>query len=186
MNKNEAESVIKETIEYANDEITKTKKKARYKLLIAACATAAAVILIIIAGYAFANSHYTYVPYEDSGITCVGNEMRTTRNYAQFIGVNVTYQGENIEFIFLCSSPISNRTALKGETIIENFEESAGSYSGDDETEIPVFIDKVYYLPESAINNLPFVFSTGYMPVDLTDVDAGRLMEDSTLIWARE
>ena len=37
MNKNEAESVIKETIEYANREIEKNKKKSRRNVIIAIC-----------------------------------------------------------------------------------------------------------------------------------------------------
>ncbi|MBO4242054.1 MAG: hypothetical protein J5883_02100 [Clostridiales bacterium] len=175
MNKNDAESVIKETIEYANKEISKTKKKSVKTSVIVGLVCTVVVVLLFVLGYTYANTHYAYIPYESTGITCSSTEMRTSKNYAQLIGVTAEYEGENIEFIFLCSSPVSERTELKGETTIEDFSV---------ESEFPV--DKVYYLSESQIADLPFIYSQGYMPVDLSSLDAGQLVSDSTLVWSAE
>lgn len=48
MNKNEAESVIKETIEYANKEIAKNKKKTRNGIIIAICSVLVLVIAYMV------------------------------------------------------------------------------------------------------------------------------------------
>ena len=46
--------------------------------------------------------------------------------------------------------------------------------------------DKVYYLSESQIADLPFFYSQGYMPVDMANLDAGQLISDATLVWSAE
>lgn len=48
MNKNEAESVIKETIEYANREIEKNKKKSRRNAIIAICSMLAVIAVFLV------------------------------------------------------------------------------------------------------------------------------------------
>ena len=53
------------------------KRSIARKRIIAAFSSVIVIVLLFIAGSVCANSHYSYIPYESSGITCSNNEIRT-------------------------------------------------------------------------------------------------------------
>lgn len=166
------------------------KRSIARKRIVAAFSSVIVIVLLFIAGSVCANSHYSYIPYESSGITCSNNEIRTTNNYAQLIAVDVEYQGENLEFMFLCSSPASRHSSLKGVTTIIDMSQRAGSFKDDEGNTTTTYVDRVYYLPETAINKLPFIYNVHYLPIDLIDMDHNeiipQLIEQSALVWSRD
>ena len=160
------------------------------KRIITAFVSVAVIVLIIIAGNLYASLHLSYIPYENTGIICTDNEIRTSDNYAQLIAIGTEYQGENVEFMFLCSSPASRHSGSEKTIIISDFSQSSGTNIDDDGHKTTEYVDKVYYLPEAAINKLPFIFNPHYSPVDLMDIDYDevipKLIKQSALIWARD
>lgn len=135
----------------------------------------------------FANMHLSYIAYKDSGIVCRDNEIRTDENYSQLFGVDMEYNGENIEFVFLCSNMVSRNTRLKGTTTIMNMNQNGVVDDGHQSNQC---IDKIYYLSEDAINKLPIIYTKNYKPIDLINMNQEemipQLIEKSTLIWTRE
>ena len=170
--------------------LTKIKKRLRQRRLVTALITIAAVFVVLIGAYIYASMHYTYIPYEDSGIVVRNNEIRTSVNYGRLMGISDKIDGENVEFIFLLSNPISHLSDLKGEmTIMDMDAEMSASQLENEEVTIEI-TDKVYYLPESAISKLPFLVHNGYMMGDLEDPDFWKKLEENidqyVLIWSRE
>ena len=170
--------------------LTKIKKRLRQRRLVTALITIAAVFVVLIGAYIYASMHYTYIPYEDTGIVVRGNEIRTSQNYARLMGISDKINGENVEFIFLLSNPMSNLSKLKGEmTIMDMDAEMSASQLENEEVTIEI-TDKVYYLPESAISKLPFLVHKGYMQGDLEDPDYWKQLEENIdqyeLVWSRE
>ena len=170
--------------------LKRIKRSIFRKRVITAFVSAAVIVLLIICGSLYASLHLSYIPYEKTGITCTDNEIRTSDNYAQLIAIETEYQGENVEFMFLCSSPASRHSSLKNTITISDFDGIYETYTDDDGNKTTAYVDKVYYLPEAAINKLPFIFNTHYSPVDLMDVDYDevipKLIKQSALIWARD
>ena len=170
--------------------LTKIKKRLRHRRLVTVLITIAAVFVILLCAYIYADMHYTYIPYEDSGIVVRNNEIRTSKNYGRLMGISDKIDGENVEFIFLLSNPISHLSDLKGEiTIMDMDAEMSVSQLENEEVTIEI-TDKVYYLPESAISKLPFLVHNGYMMGDLEDPDFWKKLEENidqyVLIWSRE
>lgn len=186
--------------------LLKIKKRLAHQRLITVVLTAAAVALLLFGGYIFAKLHYTYIPYEDTGIVIRGDEIRTTKNYAQLIGVQKEIDGENVEFIVLMSSPLSRMTSIKGEMIIydmsidsteitedelnimkERWDEASYLLDSLEENQLPA---KIYYLPESAIYTPTFIFTKDYIHHGLLlpdyNIDTEKLVDESVLIWSRE
>ncbi len=169
--------------------LTKIKKRLRHRRLATVLITIAAVFVVLAGAYIYANMHYTYIPYEDSGIVVRNNEIRTSKNYGRLMGVSDKIDGENVEFIFLLSNPMSNLSKLKGEITI--FDMDAETKEELDNGDVTIDVtDKVYYLPESAISKLPFLVHKGYMMGDLEDPDYWKKLEENidqyVLIWSRE
>lgn len=169
--------------------LNKIKKRLAHKRLVTVIVTIAAVFVVLLGAYIYANMHYTYIPYEDTGIVVRGNEIRTSKNYAQLMGISDKINGENVEFIFLLSNPMSNLSKLKGETTI--FDMDAETKEELDNGNVTIDVtDKVYYLPESAISKLPFLVHKGYMQDDLEDPDYWKQLEENIdryeLVWSRE
>ncbi len=169
--------------------LNKIKKRLAHKRLVTVIVTIAAVFVVLLGTYIYANMHYTYIPYEDTGIVVKGNEIRTSKNYARLMGISDKINGENVEFIFLLSNPMSNLSKLKGEITI--FDMDAETKEELDNGDVTIDItDKVYYLPESAISKLPFLVHKGYMQDDLADPDYWKQLEENIeqyeLVWSRE
>ena len=169
--------------------LNKIKKRLAHKRLVTVIVTIAAVFIVLLGAYIYANMHYTYIPYEDTGIVVRGNEIRTSQNYAWLMGISDKINGENVEFIFLLSNPMSNLSKLKGETTI--FDMDAETKEELDNGDVTIDVtDKVYYLPESAISKLPFLVHKGYMQDDLEDPDYWKQLEENIdryeLVWSRE
>jgi len=169
--------------------LNKIKKRLAHKRLVTVIVTIAAVFIVLLGAYIYANMHYTYIPYEDTGIVVRGNEIRTSQNYARLMGISDKINGENVEFIFLLSNPMSNLSKLKGETTI--FDMDAETKEELDNGDVTIDVtDKVYYLPESAISKLPFLVHKGYMQDDLEDPDYWKQLEENIdqyeLVWSRE
>ena len=169
--------------------LTKIKKRLRHRRLVTVLITIAAVFVVLIGAYIYASMHYTYIPYEDSGIVVRNNEIRTSKNYGRLMGISDKIDGENVEFIFLLSNPISQLSDLKGEITI--FDMDAETKEELDNGDVTIDItDKVYYLPESAISKLPFLVHKGYMQDDLEDPDYWKQLEENIeqyeLVWSRE
>lgn len=145
------------------------------------------VVVVLIISIVFANMHLSYIAYRDSGIVCRDNEIRTDENYSQLFGVDMEYNGENIEFVFLCSNMVSRNTRLKGTTTIMNMNQNGVVDDGHQSNQC---IDKIYYLSEDAINKLPIIYTKNYKPIDLINMNQEemipQLIEKSTLIWTRE
>ncbi len=170
--------------------LTKIKKRLAHRHLMTVIITIAAVFVVLAGAYIYATMHYTYIPYEDTGIIVRNNEIRTSKNYAHLFGFNAEINGENVEFIFLLSNPISQLNDLKGEITIENmdFEIPESDLENEDITyDIP---DKVYYLPESAIEKLPFIMQKGYMQDLVQNQEFWKQLEENVdqyvLVWSRE
>ena len=170
--------------------LTKIKKRLVHKRLITVLITIAAVFVVLLGAYIYANMHYTYIPYEDTGIVVKGNEIRTSKNYARLMGISDKINGENVEFIFLLSNTMSNINDLKGEITILNMDAVTAERGPENEAVSIDITDKVYYLPESAISKLPFLVHTGYMQDDLEDPDYWKQLEENIdryeLVWSRE
>ena len=169
--------------------LNKIKKRLAHKRLVTVIVTIAAVFVVILGAYIYANMHYTYIPYEDTGIVVKGNEIRTSKNYARLMGISDKINGENVEFIFLLSNPMSNLSKLKGEITI--FDMDAETKEELDNGDVTIDItDKVYYIPESAISKLPFLVHKGYMQDDLEDPDYWKQLEENIdryeLVWSRK
>ena len=169
--------------------LTKIKKRLAHRRLVTVLITIAAVFVVLIGAYIYASMHYTYIPYEDTGIVVRGNEIRTSQNYARLMGISDKINGENVEFIFLLSNPMSNLSKLKGEITI--FDMDAETKEELDNGDVTIDVtDKVYYLPESAISKLPFLVHKGYMQDDLEDPDYWKQLEENIdqyeLVWSRE
>ena len=169
--------------------LNKIKKRLAHKRLITVLITIAAVFVVLLGAYIYANMHYTYIPYEDTGIVVRGNEIRTSQNYARLMGISDKINGENVEFIFLLSNPMSNLSKLKGEITI--FDMDAETKEEFDNGDVTIDVtDKVYYLPESAISKLPFLVHKGYMQDDLEDPDYWKQLEENIeqyeLVWSRK
>ena len=158
--------------------LAKIRKRLVQRRLITVLVTIAAVFVVLAGIYTYASMHYTYIPYEDTGIVVRDNEIRTSENYARLMGISSEVDGENVEFIFLLSNPISRHSRLQGEITILDM--------GADID----LTDKVYYLPESAIGKLPFLIHTGYMQDDLEDPEYWKQLEENidqyVLVWSRE
>ena len=188
MDKNEVEAVIKDTIEFASEEVKKNRRKGKRNIIITACICVVVITAVFVLGL-YNRLHLSYISYEDTGIICTDDEIRTTNNFAQLIAYEVTFRDENIEFLILCSSPSSRHEKPKGVTTIVDTNVIWDTIETDDGEETVSYIDKVYYLPESSINDLPFIYNAGYMPLDMDDTNReegiSRLMEESTLIWER-
>ena len=189
MDKNEAEAVIKDTIEFASEEVKKNRRKGKRNIIITACISVVVITAVFVLGSLYNKLHLSYIPYGDTGIVCTDDEIRTTNNFAQLIAYEVTFRDENIEFLILCSSPSSRHEKPKGVTTIVDTNDIWDIIETDDGEETVSYIDKVYYLPESSINGLPFIYNAGYMPLDMDETNRedviSRLMEESTLIWER-
>ena len=186
--------------------LAKIKKRLARQRLIAVVIAVSVMILLAFGVYLFADLHYTYIPYEDTGIVVRGDEIRTTQNYAMLIGEQTEINGENVEFIVLLSSPLSRMMTLKGEMVIYDMSLEGGDVSEDalktmkdnwgeygyllDSMEENPLLSKIYYLPESAIYNPPFIFTKDYSHKGLLlpdyDVDTEKLVDESVLIWSRE
>ena len=169
--------------------LTKIKKRLAHKRFITVLITIAAVFVVLLGAYIYANMHYTYIPYEDTGIVVKGNEIRTSKNYARLMEISDEINGENVEFIFLLSNTMSNISDLKGEITI--FDMDAETKEEHDNGDVTIDItDKVYYLPESAISKLPFLVHKGYMQGDLEDPGYWKQLEENIdqyeLVWSRE
>lgn len=169
--------------------LNKIKKRLAHKRLVTVIVTIAAVFVVLLGAYIYANMHYTYIPYEDTGIVVKGNEIRTSKNYARLMGISDKINGENVEFIFLLSNPMSNLSKLKGEITI--FDMDAETKEELDNGDVTIDItDKVYYIPESAISKLPFLVHKGYMQDDLEDPDYWKQLEENIdryeLVWSRK
>ena len=176
---------------YADDigALNGIKKRLRHRRLLTVIITIAAVFVLLIGAYIYADMHYTYIPYEESGIVVRNNEIRTSSNYAMLQAFYAEIDGENVEFIFLLSNPISRSSGLKGEiTIMDMDDEISYSQTEDDDVTV-VITDKVYYLPESAISKLPFLFHKDYMHDLLEDPDFWKKLEENidqyVLVWSR-
>ncbi len=169
--------------------LAKIKKRLMHRRLATVLITIAAVFVVLAGAYIYAEMHYTYIPYEDTGIVVKGNEIRTSKNYARLMGISDKINGENVEFIFLLSNPMSNLSKLKGEITIFDMDSETKEELENEEVTIEI-TDKVYYLPESAISKLPFLVHNGYMMGDLEDPDFWKKLEENIeqyeLVWSRE
>lgn len=170
--------------------LAKIKKRLMRGRLTTVLITVAAVLAVLAGTLIYANMHYTYIPYEDTGIVVRNNEIRTSENYARLIGISDEIDGENVEFIFLLSNTVSRLSALKGEITIEDMDANILKSELENEEITIDIIDKVYYLPESAISRLPFLIHTGYMQDDLEDPNFWKKLEENldqyVLVWSRE
>lgn len=170
--------------------LAKIKKRLRQRRLVTVLITIAAVFVVLLGAYIYADMHYTYIPYEDSGIVVRGNEIRTSKNYAFLSGFDAEINGENVELIFLLSNTFSRLSDLKGEiTIMDMDAEITELVLGNEEVTIDI-TDKVYYLPESAIEKLPFIMHKGYMQDSVDDQEFWKQLEENVdqyeLVWSRE
>ena len=169
--------------------LAKIKKRLARQRLIAVVIAVSVMILLAFGVYLFADLHYTYIPYEDTGIVVRGDEIRTTQNYAMLVGEQTEINGENVEFIVLLSSPLSRMMTLKGEMVIYDMslENVATPVYADSEIDVT---DKIYYLPESAIYKPPFIFTKEYSHNGLLlpdyKADFEKLVDESVLVWSRE
>ena len=131
------------------------------------------VVVVLIISIVFANMHLSYIAYRDSGIVCRDNEIRTDENYSQLFGVDMEYNGENIEFVFLCSNMVSRNTRLKGTTTIMDMNQNGVVDDGHQSNQ---YIDKIYYLSEDAINKLPIIYTKNYKPIDLINMNQEEMI----------
>ncbi len=170
--------------------LAKIKKRLMRGRLATVLLTVAAVLVVLAGACIYVNMHYTYIPYEDTGIVVRNNEIRTSKNYARLIGISDEIDGENVEFIFLLSNTVSRLSSLKGEITIEEMDANILKSDLENEDITIDIIDKVYYLPESAISRLPFLVHTGYMQGDMEDPNFWKKLEENVdqyvLVWSRE
>ena len=180
-------------------EITKEQKHGKHfavKVIVAALITA----LIVLGGIYYIESHESYIPYDESGITVTDDGImysdKTFHFHHGFQYITETVNGVHhcVVFTYLTSSIYSRHFEKQPEQkrLIENYAELKGQSVDDNDKLHDDVVTEVYYLPEK------YVVDQGLMnnkhpdliPEDTSEQEQTAMIEqmkaDSVLLWKRK
>ena len=180
MNKNEAESVIKETIEYANREIEKSKKKSRRNVIV----TIFSMLVVITVGLMFFKLEMP-VKYEDSIVTVDVPEDKgldisvNLNNYSSAKGVLVKTSDSTYDLYLGFAQTLYTKTVESEDNLIRVGNGIIVDYNSD---------KLLGFMPgDSTAENIMNVYYIDNMSDSVMSMDNNELInyDNKTLVWTR-
>lgn len=167
--------------------------------LVTVLLTAAISIAIVIGGIYYIESHESYIPYNESGITVSeSGNVYTDKNYSCYhssMYVTETAGDNNhyVQFMYLTSSIVSRHFEKKPEhkELFASFAESNGESIGDDGILRKDVVTEVYYLPEEYVVKQGLLNDkhSTLIPLDASEEEQQSIIQqmkaESTLLWKR-
>ena len=180
-------------------EISKAQKHGKnfaIKIIVAVIAA----IAIVLGGIYYIESHESYIPYDEAGITVEESGIAyTDKNYHRlnsFQYVTETVDGVNhcTVFTYLTSSVYSRYFERRPEnkSIIDNYAEINGQSIDDKGELLNDLITEVYYLPEKYVTEHGLMNSKHpeLITIGTSDQESKAVIDqmkaDSTLLWKRK
>ena len=180
-------------------ETTKEQKHGKHfavKVIFAVIITA----LIVLGGIYYIESHESYIPYDESGITVTDNGImysdKTFHRYNGFQYITETVDGVHhcVVFTYLTSSIYSRHFEKQPEKkrMIENYAELKGESVDDNDNLLDDVVTEVYYLPEKYVVDQDLMNNKhpDLIPADTSDQEQKGMIEqmkaDSALLWKRK
>ncbi len=180
MNKNEAESVIKETIEYANREIEKSKKKSRRNVIV----TIFSMLVVITVGLMFFKLEMP-VKYEDSIVTVDVPEDKgldisvNLNNYSSAKGVLVKTSDSTYDLYLGFEQTLYTKAVKSEDKLIRVGNGIIVDYNSD---------KLLGFMPEeTTAENIMNVYYIDNMTDSVMSMDNNELInyDNKTLVWTR-
>lgn len=180
MNKNEAESVIKETIEYANREIEKSKKKSRRNVIVAIFS----MLVVITVGLMFFKLEMP-VKYEDSIVTVDVPEDKgldisvNLNNYSSAKGILVKTSDSTYDLYLGFAQTLYTKTVESEDKLIRVGNGIIVDYNSD---------KLLGFMPgDSTAENIMNVYYIDNMTDSVMSMDDNELInyDNKTLVWTR-
>ena len=180
-------------------ETTKEQKHGKHfavKVIFAVIITA----LIVLGGIYYIESHESYIPYDESGITVTYNGIiysdKTFHRYNGFQYITETVDGVHhcVVFTYLTSSIYSRHFEKQPEKkrMIENYAELKGESVDDNDNLLDDVVTEVYYLPEKYVVDQDLMNNKhpDLIPADTSEQEQKGMIEqmkaDSVLLWKRK
>ena len=180
-------------------EITKEQKHGKHfaiKVIVAALIT----VLIVLGGIYYSESHESYIPYDESGITVTDNGIMYSdntfyrHNEFQYITETVDNVNHCIVFTYLTSSIYSRHFEKQPnqKRMIENYAELKGQSVDDNDKLHDDVVTEVYYLPEKYVVDQDLMNNKhpDLIPADTSEQEQKGMIEqmkaDSALLWKRK
>jgi transcriptional regulator with XRE-family HTH domain len=180
-------------------ETTKEQKHGKHfavKVIFAVIITA----LIVLGGIYYIESHESYIPYDESGITVTDNGImysdKTFHRYNGFQYITETVDGVHhcVVFTYLTSSIYSRHFEKQPEKkrMIENYAELKGESVDDNDNLLDDVVTEVYYLPEKYVVDQDLMNNKhpDLIPADTSEQEQKGMIEqmkaDSVLMWKRK
>ena len=180
-------------------EISKEQKHGKHfavKVIFAVIITA----LIVLGGIYYIESHESYIPYDESGITVTDNGImysdKTFHRYNGFQYITETVDGVHhcVVFTYLTSSIYSRHFEKQPEKkrMIENYAELKGESVDDNDNLLDDVVTEVYYLPEKYVVDQDLMNNKhpDLIPADTSEQEQKGMIEqmkaDSVLLWKRK
>ena len=180
-------------------ETTKEQKHGKHfavKVIFAVIITA----LIVLGGIYYIESHESYIPYDESGITVTYNGIiysdKTFHRYNGFQYITETVDGVHhcVVFTYLTSSIYSRHFEKQPEKkrMIENYAELKGESVDDNDNLLDDVVTEVYYLPEKYVVDQDLMNNKhpDLIPADTSEQEQKGMIEqmkaDSVLMWKRK
>jgi transcriptional regulator with XRE-family HTH domain len=180
-------------------ETTKEQKHGKHfavKVIFAVIITA----LIVLGGIYYIESHESYIPYDESGITVTDNGImysdKTFHRYNGFQYITETVDGVHhcVVFTYLTSSIYSRHFEKQPEKkrMIENYAELKGESVDDNDNLLDDVVTEVYYLPEKYVVDQDLMNNKhpDLIPADTSEQEQKGMIEqmkaDSVLLWKRK
>jgi hypothetical protein len=180
MNKNKAETVIKETIEYANKEIEKNKKRTRKGIVIAICSLAILVIAYLVIfklemPVKYADNLVTVNVPEDEGLDININ----LNNYKSAKGVLVKNCDNTYDLYIGITQTLYTKIAKSDEQLIRIGNGMIVDFNSG---------SLIEYMPgESVAENIMHVYFIDNLSNEVACMDDEELInyDKKTLVWTR-
>lgn len=180
-------------------ETTKEQKHGKHfavKVIFAVIITA----LIVLGGIYYIESHESYIPYDESGITVTDNGIMYSdktfhrNNGFQYITETVDGVHHCVVFTYLTSSIYSRHFEKQPEKkrMIENYAELKGESVDDNDNLLDDVVTEVYYLPEKYVVDQDLMNNKhpDLIPADTSEQEQKGMIEqmkaDSVLMWKRK
>ncbi|MGN0606357.1 MAG: hypothetical protein ACI4JM_07530 [Oscillospiraceae bacterium] len=180
MNKNKAESVIRETIEYANKEIEKHKKKTFKGIMIAICC-----LSVLVVAYLVVFRLETPVRYNESIITVNVPEDKgldiniNLNNYKSAKGILVKTSDNTFDLYLGLTQTLYTRATNSDTRLIRANNDIIVDYNSD---------KLIGFMPEeSSAENIMNIYYVDNFTDEVMYMDDSELInyEKKTLIWTR-
>ena len=180
-------------------EISKEQKHGKHFAVKVICAVLISA-LIVLGGIYYIESHESYIPYDESGITVTDNGImysdKTFHRYNGFQYITETVDGVHhcVVFTYLTSSIYSRHFEKQPEKkrMIENYAELKGESVDDNDNLLDDVVTEVYYLPEKYVVDQDLMNNKhpDLIPADTSEQEQKGMIEqmkaDSVLLWKRK